>query len=389
MNERDTKRIRYLLGLCSQAERERIEAEYFEDGAAFQAMLTAEDDLIDAYARGELTDEERRRFETHFLTSTRGRERVQFARAFAGVELKASVVGTKRPTTWLNISESLRGWPLRIATAAAVIVVVVALSWIFVERRRMSELREEHAEVSKQPESLPRSRDTGQTRNSEATTQPAEPQASETPKRRKRATNSQRRRPLPIQTDANRERTEGDVAGVAGRMLAADNRSRKDQAGVTLTGVEAIKTENAMLGNNFERKIITELPRDARTVVGLLTLQPDISVKTSTFSLGPRTTQSDNRTTITLASALKSITLKLHLDVARPHRDYRAVIETADGRPVTTLSWNTFELSNIVETSSLPTAYLSSGDYVLLLTGKISNGSFIRVAEFSFRVVKN
>jgi hypothetical protein len=37
------------------AEREHIELEYFENEDAFEEMLTAEDDLIDAYASGELT----------------------------------------------------------------------------------------------------------------------------------------------------------------------------------------------------------------------------------------------------------------------------------------------------------------------------------------------
>ncbi|HKR14519.1 MAG TPA: hypothetical protein VJT15_20805, partial [Pyrinomonadaceae bacterium] len=72
MSEIDTKRIQYLLGLCSQAERERIESEYFADKDAFQKMLTAEDDLVDAYARGGLSGEERRRFEKRFLSSGDG-----------------------------------------------------------------------------------------------------------------------------------------------------------------------------------------------------------------------------------------------------------------------------------------------------------------------------
>jgi hypothetical protein len=93
----ETKRVRYLLGLSSPAEREHIESEYFDDEDAFQEMLTAEDDLIDAYAHGELADEERRRFEKSFVSSSRGRDRVQFARAFAGVVSATRSVETKHP----------------------------------------------------------------------------------------------------------------------------------------------------------------------------------------------------------------------------------------------------------------------------------------------------
>ena len=77
------QRARFLLGVGTEAERERLEAEFFADDDAFQQMIAAEDDLIDAYARGELTDSERRQFEQRFMNSSAGRERVCFARAFA------------------------------------------------------------------------------------------------------------------------------------------------------------------------------------------------------------------------------------------------------------------------------------------------------------------
>ena len=94
----ETKRVQYLLGLSAPAERELIESEYFEDEHAFQEMLAAEDDLMDAYARGELAGEERRRFEMRFMSSLRGRERVQFARAFTGTVSPTRSVETKLGT---------------------------------------------------------------------------------------------------------------------------------------------------------------------------------------------------------------------------------------------------------------------------------------------------
>ena len=84
-----------MLGLSSPAEREHIESEYLEDEDAFQEMLTAEDDLIDAYARGELAGEERRRFGNSFTRSLGARDRVQFARAFANTVSATQSVETK------------------------------------------------------------------------------------------------------------------------------------------------------------------------------------------------------------------------------------------------------------------------------------------------------
>jgi hypothetical protein len=138
----ETKRVRYLLGLSSGAERERIESEYFESDAAFQELLAAEDDLFDAYARGDLTDEERQRFEKSFRRSQR--KRTLFARAFADTVTPARPIEIKVPGTLLS---SFKVFPtsrlLQSATIAVVVVLVSVLAWLVIDRRRMNdELRE-------------------------------------------------------------------------------------------------------------------------------------------------------------------------------------------------------------------------------------------------------
>jgi hypothetical protein len=152
-------------------------------------------------------------------------------------------------------------------------------------------------------------------------------------------------------------------------------------------GTRNITKPDASVANNSARKDIKELPLNAQNVASLLILDP--LKNGSPGTIGSRTIESSGRTTITLAHSITSITLHLRLDVAKPHREYRAVIETAAGRPVTTLSWSTFTFSNIVDTPSLRAVDLPAGDYKLFLAGKISNGSFVRVAEFSFRVIRN
>ena len=163
-----------MLGLSSPAECEQIESEYFENDDAFQKMLTAEDDLIDAYASGELAGDERRRFEKSFVSSLRGRDRVQFARAFAGAVSVTPSVETKLPRTWLDILKIFQSPALlRAATIAVVIVFVVMLAWLLIDRRRMSnelcELRAQSAELSKRTEALQRSSDIERTRTAEFT----------------------------------------------------------------------------------------------------------------------------------------------------------------------------------------------------------------------------
>jgi len=377
-----------LLGLCSQAERERIESEYFDNQTAFQAMLTAEDDLIDAYARGELTDEERRKFEKHFLTSMRGRERVQFARGFAGAVSYSPLVAMRAPATVLNNLKSFQWWlgAPRLAMVTAVIIMVIALSWLFVERRRTwNEPRE--AEVSKLSEALPRSADE-RTRDAQVTTQPEDlREHSVKPSRQNRAMGTQRTRHL--QKIDNRHEIADGLAGVAGPVIGEARRVPRDVVELPLIKSDAIQplnTQDAALGNNFERKDITQLPVNALSVTNLLSLQPDVARRGS-FALEPR---SSGRTTLTLASSVKTIKLLLRLETRAQHREYRAAVETADGRLLTTVYWTQSPSTylNIVDTPGIETVGLPSGDYVILLAGKEPNGSFVRVTEYSFKVIR-
>jgi len=80
----DTERLhRYLLGRLSAAEDDAVEAAYLAGDDAFRRLLAAEEELIDAYVAGALSEADRRRFEEHFLASPARRERVAFARALA------------------------------------------------------------------------------------------------------------------------------------------------------------------------------------------------------------------------------------------------------------------------------------------------------------------
>ena len=90
--EAETRLALYLLGEMSGSERELLEAEYFSDDEAFQKVLNAEDDLIDAYARGELSTEHRRLFEKRFLSSAQERERLRFARMLASAVAETPAV---------------------------------------------------------------------------------------------------------------------------------------------------------------------------------------------------------------------------------------------------------------------------------------------------------
>lgn len=73
--------IAYLLGTLTEIESDHFEQRYLEDAALFEEMHEIEDELIDDYAGGALTKEDRIRFEQHFLQSPDRREKVRFAMA--------------------------------------------------------------------------------------------------------------------------------------------------------------------------------------------------------------------------------------------------------------------------------------------------------------------
>lgn len=79
---------RYLLGELSDDEQARVEDAAFADVDLLAFVQTIENDLIDEYARGELTASEKRNFERMFLTSDERQKKIEFARAFAQTEQK-------------------------------------------------------------------------------------------------------------------------------------------------------------------------------------------------------------------------------------------------------------------------------------------------------------
>ena len=76
--------IQYWLGELSPEAERRLEDRYFTDDDLFEQLLAVREELFDAYARGELSEADRARFEQHLLQSPEDREELDFARRFAG-----------------------------------------------------------------------------------------------------------------------------------------------------------------------------------------------------------------------------------------------------------------------------------------------------------------
>ena len=303
------QRTRFLLGGGTEAERERLEAEFFADDDAFQQMIAAEDDLIDAYARGELTDSERRQFEQRFMNSSAGRERVCFARAFVAVTPQTAPavapVTTPAPGFFASIFGNTTG--LRVAFAALAIAVLIGFPWLLVERSRLNrelvELREQHARLSQQAEALQRSVAAEKLKNTET-------------------------------------------------LAVAGNQDTKPNA-------------NTDSGTTYVAEV--------RNVV---------------FDVKPGATRGGAGNTLRVSKNAKSIRLRLGLEAESSREEYRAVIETAEGRAVKSFEFKVASGSHDrVSLPVLSARELRAGDYVVTLSGKQPDNTFERVASYSFRVV--
>jgi len=124
---------RYLLGQLAEADQQRIDERFFLDDEFHEKMQTLERELIDAYVRGELDEDERRPFETYYLATPRRREKVAFARvllrgaspAAAAAQPEAPAADQPARRWWRRIEWSaLRPIPSYLLAAAGLVIVI-------------------------------------------------------------------------------------------------------------------------------------------------------------------------------------------------------------------------------------------------------------------------
>ena len=83
--------IRYLLGYVPEAEAERLDELSVADEEFANRLAAVENDLVDAYVRGELAAQVRDRFQSHYLSSSRRREKLIFAEALLAIPVPNAV----------------------------------------------------------------------------------------------------------------------------------------------------------------------------------------------------------------------------------------------------------------------------------------------------------
>jgi hypothetical protein len=131
---------RYFLGGLPQEERDHLEDRYLTDQEVFEELVATENDLIDAYVRGELSGEERQSFVLAYSSTPDRRERVEFARALNHASaLARQSAQIQRVSLWksawafISIQQAIPRWAL----VGAALVVVVPGSWLLEQNRSL------------------------------------------------------------------------------------------------------------------------------------------------------------------------------------------------------------------------------------------------------------
>jgi len=117
--------MQHLLGLLPEAEQEHLDTLSISDDAVAAGLCDVENDLVDAYVRGELAGEELDRFIGHYLTGERRRRKVLFARSFLKLEKgSGEVTPLRAPRRAAAVSP--RPGTRSMAWAAAILLSIAA-----------------------------------------------------------------------------------------------------------------------------------------------------------------------------------------------------------------------------------------------------------------------
>ncbi len=133
----DLALTRYLLGTLSEEDREHFDELSVTDDEFAWRLRAVENDLVDAYVKGELAAENLDRFRSTYLSSAHGREKVDFAEAFqrqAGARAPAppkAVAGSDGRRIF-NIAHLAHHWGL-----AAAVLLLMAGAWLLWDNLRL------------------------------------------------------------------------------------------------------------------------------------------------------------------------------------------------------------------------------------------------------------
>ena len=162
----------YLLGSLSEEEAEQLDELSFTDDELAARLRVVENDLVDAYARGEMAGATLERFKSHYLASPGRREKAAFARGFQDF-LRHAVTTQGQQRSFQEPSAvkeraSPRSFPhryfftprpaLQWGLAAAALIAIVVGGWLAFQNlrleNRMNQAQAEREELQRREQQL-------------------------------------------------------------------------------------------------------------------------------------------------------------------------------------------------------------------------------------------
>lgn len=317
---------RYLLGTLTPDEAARVEEGFIADDGNFDEVELVEEELIDAYVRDELTNTERRQFETKLLTLPRIVDRVSFARVLAHRAVDSSQVESNDSPA-MRAEPKVKWWhglfspqsPFQTALAASAIVLmtgggILLFSW-FQLRNEWDRIAAERVVLQRQKEENDKLLRDQQTRNEQT------------------AADLQR------QTD-----------------LVTDELKRRE----AVRDITNQSNKNSLPGTVASFMLSPGLARDP-----------------------------SQRQQLTLEDGVSTIHLNFVLE-HNDHPDYQVTVRDASRRTVVAKSGlpaRNARNGHLVRVA-LSAKSLQAGDYVGTVSGRLPNGSFVEAENYVFRVKK-
>lgn len=318
----------YLLGELSEPEREQVEQRLMSDDTLYERLLLAEDDLIDEYVSGTLSDGDRVKFSRRFLQVPTLRQDVRSVVALRKHALEtAPQVTTGRSSTFSPslLIDWLRKFFIRpiigVAFASALLVAVLVAVW----------LAAQNLQLRKQVEQLR----AGQVPPPTPQPELREALAAEKLRNEQLSAELQRQRELLAEETRKLQETQGRPQPVT---------TPKPDSSSGMPAVFAFALGTGAVRESGEMKKVS-VPPSAREV-------------------------------------------RIQLDLATAdYRRYRAVLLTVEGREVLPFQGLRAGRGRFVQLN-IPAKFLTPGDYQIRLSGVNPSGEADEIDSYYFRVLK-
>ncbi len=316
----------YLLGDLPEAEKLRLEEQFFTDDEAFAQLQALEDELRYDYARGGLSGEQRRQFEQRFLSLPGEPQRVALAQAVLETVAQANlpkaaerkVVAAETPSFFRSLSAFFgrQNSGLQIGLAAASLLLLLGGSWLLYQTVTLR----------------------GQVEQLEVA----------------RAGQEQQRHQLEQQ--------------------ATDQRTRGEQLNAQLEAERKQRTE-----------LEQELAKQKAEAVRANESSPSAPATLLSFLLTPGLSRDiDSTKRLTIPATASQVRLQLTLKRPGNYQSYQALLQTLDGANL----WSRNLPNGRAVMVTIPAKLLPPGDYVVVLKGKTAGGQLEEIDEYHFNAAR-